>query len=146
MSNDQLKQEKTATVGGYVKFAETKEGQKGPYRRCRVVFGKDDNAEWVTIRLPLELLEQENIPDPEKGDFIKVTGLLTVFGEPGEAYIFAQKIENFVEAKDIPDNRPVDKEPQAPANKSGGDTRRGSNNAPTQSRTAAGNGRRGYRR
>ena len=143
MSNDQLKQEKTATVGGYVKFAETKEGQKGPYRRCRVVFGKDDNAEWVTIRLPLELLEQENIPDPEKGDFIKVTGLLTVFGEPGEAYIFAQKIENFVEAKDIPDNRPADKEPQA---KSGGYTRRGSNTAPAQSRTAAGNGRRGYRR
>ena len=143
MSNDQLKQEKTATVGGYVKFAETKEGQKGPYRRCRVVFGKDDNAEWVTIRLPLELLEQENIPDPEKGDFIKVTGLLTVFGEPGEAYIFAQKVENFVEAKDIPDNRPADKEPQA---KSGGYTRRGSNTAPAQSRTAAGNGRRGYRR
>ncbi len=143
MSNDQLKQEKTATVGGYVKFAETKEGQKGPYRRCRVVFGKDDNAEWVTIRLPLELLEQENIPDPEKGDFIKVTGLLTVFGEPGEAYIFAQKVEKFVEAKDIPDNRPADKEPQA---KSGGYTRRGSNTAPAQSRTAAGNGRRGYRR
>jgi hypothetical protein len=143
MSNDQLKQEKTATVGGYVKFAETKEGQKGPYRRCRVVFGKDENAEWVTIRLPLELLEQENIPDPEKGDFIKVTGLLTVFGEPGEAYIFAQKVENFVEAKDIPDNRPADKEPQA---KSGGYTRRGSNTAPAQSRTAAGNGRRGYRR
>ena len=143
MSNDQLKQEKTATVGGYVKFAETKEGQKGPYRRCRVVFGKDENAEWVTIRLPLELLEQENIPDPEKGDFIKVTGLLTVFGEPGEAYIFAQKVEKFVEAKDIPDNRPADKEPQA---KSGGYTRRGSNTAPAQSRTAAGNGRRGYRR
>ena len=111
---EQLKQEKTAIVKGYVKFAETKQGQKGPYRHIRVAFGKAEETEWVTIRVPMELLEKANVPDPEKGDFIAVTGLLTVFGEPGEAYIFAQSIENFVMAKDIPDNRPAQAAASAP--------------------------------
>ena len=111
---EQLKQEKTAIVKGYVKFAETKQGQKGPYRHIRVAFGKAEETEWVTIRVPMELLEKANVPDPEKGDFIAVTGLLTVFGAPGEAYIFAQSIENFVMAKDIPDNRPAQAAAPAP--------------------------------
>ncbi len=101
--SNQPKQEKTAVIAGYVKFAETKEGQSGPYRRCRIVYGKGDDSEWVTVRIPLKLLEETNTPDPEKGDFIKVTGLLTVFGEPGETYVFAQAIDEFISASELPE-------------------------------------------
>ncbi len=114
--NDQPKQKKDATIAGYIKLAETKEGQSGPYRRCRVVFGKGEDAEWVTVRIPVKLLDEANLPDPEKGDFIEVSGLLTLFGNPKEAYVFAQTVEQYIPAAELP-AKPAEKPVAAASNR-----------------------------